>query len=284
MAPPLGPRVSRKAFHRAYSEKTRTLIEIAGNLPDRPNPEQIHDLRVTIRRLQVMRRLLPLEIRNSLSSRKFGLILTSILKGTSQLRDLDTQIATLEPYREVLMDVALVTLSNQRSDAAARAKAVTDLLTESPPPDPDQLETRNRGLSRRLRRRIKKRGRLVSELLDQVLKDETKVEELHTLRKEVKKLRYYLELAEQTPAEHPVLTRWQESLGSIRDLDVAIGYLRSSTLNFNERIVRELAQKRHAKYVNFIGEYRRDSLGALSESQLLLGPRRSSPAELRPKP
>jgi CHAD domain-containing protein len=220
-----------------------------------------------------MRRLLPKEIRNSQSSRNFGLILRSILKATSQLRDLDTQIITLEPYREVLMDLVLVTLSNQRSDAAARAKAATDLLAGSPPPDLDQLVTRSKGLSRRLRRRIKKRGRLVSALLDQVLKDETKVEELHTLRKEVKKLRYYLELAEQTPAELPVLTRWQESLGVIRDLDVAIEYLGSTSLNFKDRIAQELVLKRHRKYVNFVREYRTDSLEALRESHVLIGPR-----------
>jgi CHAD domain-containing protein len=273
MEPPLGLRVSKKAFQRAYSEKIRALTEIAGSLPDRPNPEQVHDLRVIIRRLQVMRRLMPGKIRDSISSRKFGLILRSILKATSNLRDIDTQMVTLEPYREVLVDAVLVNLSNQRSDAAARANAAADLLAESPPPDLDQSATRSKGLSRSLRRRTKKCGLLVSSLLDQVLKDETKVVELHGLRKEVKKLRYYLELAERTPAELPVLTRWQESLGSIRDLDITIEYLRSSTLNFKERIVRELGQKRHAKYVSFIRECRTDSLETLGDSELLVGPR-----------
>ena len=269
----MGPKASRKTFQRAYSARTKALIEIAGNLPDRPNPEQIHDLRVTIRRLQVMRRLLPKEIRNLMSSRKFGLTLRSILKATSQLRDLDTQIVTLEPYREVLGDVALVTLSNHRSDAAARAKAAADLLAESPPPFLDQLVPGSKGLSRRLRKRIKKRGRLVSALLNQVVNDETMVEELHTLRKEIKKLRYHLELADQIPAELPVLTRWQESLGIIRDLDVAIEYLGASSLNFKDTIEQDLVMTRHSKYAKFVREYRADSLEALRESHVLLGPR-----------
>ena len=252
--------VGKSVFLRNYSEKTRALVEIARFLPDRPNPEQVHDLRVTIRRLQVLRRLLPREVRSTQSSREFGFALGSVLKASSQLRDLDTLIVTLEPYREILDDEISVSLSNQRSDAAAQAKTASEQLLESAPPYFDQPKVRRGGLSRRLRKRVKKSSRLVAALVDQVLKDETKVGELHMLRKQAKKLRYLLELAEQTTTELRVLIRWQESLGAIHDLDVAIEYLNKSREPLTkQKALHELLGLRHRKYLKLGVLFRADA-------------------------
>jgi CHAD domain-containing protein len=70
--------------------------------------------------------------------------------------------------------------------------------------------------------------------LRKVVKDESMIEELHILRKEVKKLRYLLELVEESPQELPMLSKWQESLGAIHDLDIAMVYLQHSRLDFTK--------------------------------------------------
>jgi CHAD domain-containing protein len=264
-------KVGRRKFLRRYGERTKARLEIAGKLPDRPTPEQIHDLRVTIRRIQVIKRLLPRHVRVSQGFRRFGLVLKGTLKATSQLRDLDTLMDTFELHKGEIPEQILVTLSNKRSDAAARATASAELITETPPHDFEPGTVRGKGTSRRLRKRIKKRSQIVTSLLRQVLRDETRVTELHTLRKEVKKLRYLLELVGGIPAELDVLTRWQNSLGTIRDLDVAIDYLRSSKVDFGNVIVRELDRSRHSKYANFVREYKTDSLESLGNSRVLVG-------------
>lgn len=266
-------KVGPTSFLRRYGDRTKALVELSGNLPDRPRPEQIHDLRVTIRRIQVMKGLLPGHLRRSLSFRRFDLVLKGTLKATSQLRDLDTLMDTFEQNKGEIPEQLMITLSNQRSDAAARATAAAELIGETPPPDFEPDAIRGKRTSRRLRRRIKKRSQIVTSVLRQVLRDETKVAELHTLRKEVKKLRYLLELVDETPIELAVLTRWQSSLGAIRDLDVAIAYLNYSNLDLKTSgIVRELDRARHSKYLNFVREYRTDSMETLRESRSLAGP------------
>jgi CHAD domain-containing protein len=252
-------------FLRRYGERTKALLELSGNLPDRPTPEQIHDIRVTIRRIQVMKRLLPRYIRNSQGFRRFGLVLKGTLKASSQLRDLDTLIDTLDPHRGEVPELLLVTLSNQRSDTATRATSAIELIAETPSPDFEPNEVKGQRTSKRLRKRIKKRSQMVNSLLGQVLKDETKVPELHSLRKEVKKLRYLLELVDKPPSELSVLGRWQDSLGSIRDLDVAVEYLHSSKSDRGDRVLEDLRRKRHSNYAAFVRQYKTDSMEILTE-------------------
>ena len=263
-------KVTSKEFERRYREKAKELLDIAGGLSDRPTPDEIHDLRVTGRRFQVMRRLLPRRVRTSQASRRFDLLLKSALKRTSQLRDLDTLMSTLSEHRGSLPNGLLVTLGNQRSDAAAGAKAACDVLSESPPPGVDPSEVKGKRLSRRLRKRARKSGRGAAELLAEVLADESKVDELHALRVDVKKLRYLLELSERSPPELTVVTRWQESLGAIHDLDVAIRFLRGSDVELKGWAVEELQRSRHRGYLKFVSEARADSIEALESGSLLL--------------
>ena len=264
-------KVGSKEFARRYREKAKELLEIARGLSDRPSPEEIHDLRVTARRIQVMRSLLPRGVRMSQISRRFDLLLKSVLKRTSQLRDLDTLSSTLEQHRATVPGELLVALRNQRSDAAAQAKAVCGLLADSPPPDIDPAEIKGKKLSKRLRKRARKHGKAAAELVSKVIDDESKVEELHSLRIEVKKLRYLLELSDSKPPELAVVTRWQESLGTVHDLDVAMDFLRKSDIGTKGWAMDALRRSKHSGYLKFVGECRTDSMETLGDSSILAG-------------
>ena len=263
-------RVNSSSFEERYGEKSKTLLDLARTLPERPSPAAIHDLRVAARRIQVMFRLLPRRARSSESSMMLALVLKSILKATSQLRDLDTLMETLEPYRSELPAEVFLSLENERSDSAARAKAAMEVLAGAPSSDLDTSEIRGKRLSRRLRKRVRKHGRRAAELLGDVLEDESRVKDLHALRIEVKKLRYLLELGGKIPPELPVMTKWQDSLGAIHDLDVAMNYIQRHSLEFaKERVVRELSARRHSSFVKFVSEFGIDSIAALGSSKVL---------------
>jgi CHAD domain-containing protein len=263
-------RVNSSSFEERYGEKSKALLEFAQTLPERPSPTAIHDLRVTARRIQVMFRLLPKQALSSESSMMFALVLKSILKATSQLRDLDTLMETLEPYRAGLPPEVFLSLENERSDSAARAKAAMEVLAEAPSSDLDTSEIRGKRLSRRLRKRVRKHGRRAAELLRNVLEDETKVKDLHALRIEVKKLRYLLELGSKIPPELPVMTKWQDSLGAIHDLDVAMDYIQRNSMDFTkDRVIHELRGRRHSSYVKFVSDFGTDSMEALGSSKVL---------------
>ena len=264
-------KIGSREFESRYREKAKGLFDMARALSERPTPEEIHDLRVTARRVQVMRRLLPRKVRILQTAKRFDLVLKSALKRTSQLRDLDTLMATLEEHRRSLPGQLLVTLENQRSDAAARAYAACEVLANSPPPDVDPAEIKGKKLSRRLRKRARKHGRASTELLAEVLTAESKVGELHALRLEIKKLRYLLELSEKSPPELPMVTRWQESLGAIHDLDVALRFLEESDLDLKGWALDDLRRSRHRAYAKFAGESSADSMKTLGESGLLVG-------------
>jgi CHAD domain-containing protein len=262
-------KVRAKSFDGVYRDRIRTLIDLAEGLPSRPSPSDIHDLRVTARRIQVMRRLLPGSQRRSQASKTFELSLKSVLKATSQLRDLDTLLDTLEHFRQTLPEEIFSRLENQRSDAAARAKTTSTVITNVAPPGLEVAEIRGKKLSRRLKKSVVKHGRKASEFLAIVVQDESKVAELHSLRKEVKKLRYLCELADVAPRELDVLTKWQESLGAVHDIDVALDFVRGSSLDFKGRAVSQLEHSRHASYLRFLGEYRKDSVRTIGKSKAL---------------
>jgi CHAD domain-containing protein len=93
----------------------------------------------------------------------------------------------------------------------------------------------------------------MEQLLDSVARDESNAGDLHALRKEVKKLRYLLELAPGTENEVSALADWQEVLGSIHDLDVTIEYVKQDARGARaEGLLRELQLSRRSKYLEFV--------------------------------
>jgi len=261
--------IGAKAFERLYRERSEALHELAKELPDRPTASDIHDLRVTARRLQVMGRLLPRRMRGSPATARFETSLKSVLKATSQLRDLDTLLETLGPYRKTLSQDVFDRLENQRSDAAARAGVASSLLVDVPAPSPAASGMRGKKLSRRLRKSIRKHGREASGLLERVAQDESRVAELHALRKEVKKLRYLCELADDTPRELEVLAKWQDSLGAVHDVDVALEFVRGSSDELRGMAATQMERARHTNYAKFLEEYRVDSVETIRKSKML---------------
>ena len=259
-------RVGCKSLARGYATRTGTLMKMTANLPDRPSPDEIHDLRVAARRIQVMRRLMPRSVRDSNDSKAFNLALKSVMKATSHLRDMDTLMVTLKSCRGILPTGILIGLENQRSDSAAHAKATIGTLAGVQVPEMDTSKLAGKRLSRRFRKDVRKHSKNASSLLTQVLDDESKVVELHSLRKEAKKLRYLLELADKTPARLSSLTKWQDSLGAIHDLDVAVAYLKGASAGLGRVAILELQRARHSNYLAFVRAYRADRMQALGEA------------------
>ena len=256
-------RVGRRSLLKGYVDRTGAMLQMVSDLSDRPSPDEIHDLRVTARRIQVMRRLMPRSVRNSRDSKTFNFTLKSVMKATSQLRDMDTLMVTLKSYNGSLPPGTLLGLENQRSDSAARAKATTAVMAEVQVPQLDKSKLRGKSLSRRFRKDVRRHSKKASSLLTQVLGDESKVVELHSLRKEVKKLRYLQELADKNPARLSSLAKWQDSLGAIHDLDVAMAYLKGVDAVSGRGAILELRRVRHSNYLAFVRAYQADRMQAL---------------------
>jgi CHAD domain-containing protein len=198
-----------------------------------------------------MKGLLPKKSRRSKRGRSFGIALTSLLKSTSQVRDLDTLMVTLETERASLPAELMRSLENERSDIAATTKPAGLAFSgvKAPYIDPSRVDSRR--LARRLGKMIRERAHRVAVLLSIVTSDESKVDELHSLRKEVKKLRYVMELGDGVSSELKFLAQWQEALGAIHDLDVAIDYLRRGRWKL-EPVIEVFRERRHSIYRRFV--------------------------------
>lgn len=263
-------RIVPEPFAKRYRRNAENLLKLTRDLPDDLPPETIHDLRVTVRRIQVLRRLLPKKTRRSRGSKMFDFSLKSFLKATSQIRDLDTLVITLKTGKASLPDELLRSLGDERSHAAMNVRAAMKTISKARAPaiSPSQIDGKK--LSRRLRRRFDARSQSVRGMLKTVLKDESKIGELHALRIAVKKLRYLLELVDKNTPESSVLAEWQGSLGLIHDLDVAEAYVQSNRWGFaKESTLRELRRRRHLGYLRFVKRYRGDSLRRLKGSRIL---------------
>ena len=243
-------------------------MDLARKLPERPDPEAIHDLRVAARRVQAMVRVLPKGVRRSKRAREFRAAVGSLLKSTSQIRDMDTLTETLQVERTSLPGELLRSLENERSDLAATSRPVVMAFMRVRTPLLDSSQINPKKLARRLRKEVDEELQMVSTLLPEVTGSESKIKELHTLRKEVKKLRYVMELAEGTASELRNLTEWQEALGAAHDIDVAIEYLRASGWKVPESALADLGRKRHSMYIRFLGIALRSSTKVIPESMV----------------
>jgi len=244
-----------KALNRQYRQRTRYLLDLLGFVQSQTSVDSIHDLRVTARRLLMMLRVLPRRLRGKRKAKEYDLALRSLLKATTQLRDSDILENILRSLDGSLPPDVLLNLKKERNNVALRAKEeLNSLLTLTP--SIDWTEIKDKKLSMRLNKRVEQRRRNVNALLRQVTSDESKVEELHALRKEVKKLRYLMELSQSPPMSE--LSRWQETLGNVHDLDVTISFL--ERIRYSPPVdsaLNELRRKRHLEYSKFVRDWER---------------------------
>ena len=166
---------------------------------------------------------------------------------------MDTLIETLQGESSSLPEGLLLSLKNERSDLAATSRPPVVAFSRVKAPSVNQSQIGPKRLTRRLRKEVDEQLQTVSSLFTEVTGSESKIEELHALRKEVKKLRYVMELTDGTASELRKLTEWQEALGGTHDLDVAISFLQASRWKVPEAALGDLSRKRHLMYVRFLG-------------------------------
>jgi CHAD domain-containing protein len=109
----------------------------------------------------------------------------------------------------------------------------------------------------------------VGTLLRKVVRNESKVKELHLLRLEAKKLRYLLELADEKPRELAALSRWQDLLGVIHDIDVAVTFVEDHSKAPSIQVLNDLRRVRHMEYGRFLSRVNADFAKDLKNSEIL---------------
>jgi CHAD domain-containing protein len=217
----------KSAFKRKFRQDLKSVNKRLKAYIDDPEDEKnIHDVRVSIRRLDAMFSLLPKRVRGRYRGRieKYA----ELLRANSNARDCDIIAGRLA----ALGAPSMADLQEKKKAELARAIKMAQQLKKLPTelagaPDYKRVDK----IAGRLVGRIK-------EKLPPVLSDSSRVEELHRIRRDLRKLRYILDTVPagsrnihlrklaQAAGKNVALEELQDLLGSIHDCDITIEYLK----------------------------------------------------------
>jgi CHAD domain-containing protein len=243
-------------FLRRYESIAKDVREaLRGYLGD-PDEANAHALRSGLRRLDAALRVVPKRARSEQSSLKdYEDRCRKLLKLTSPIRDADMLTRRLMPQASdpSIARIAKKVKSQRQKHVANSMKAAWRLFeTRTPKLDPKTII----GLDAQARKVMADLDAKVAKDLAKTVASESWVEELHSLRKSCKRLRYTLELLPLSPrrGERTKLLRsWQDSLGAIRDSDVLIERLgRKDSSPVAKEMLRGERLRRRARYLRFV--------------------------------
>jgi CHAD domain-containing protein len=209
------------------------------------NEDAIHDLRVSIRKIDSVLRILPKNVRSRNKVSNYRSRYKELFKLNSELRDIDIISSKLKAYparltldQGYMLDERLKALRSEKLKEARDRALLTIGLRAL---EIDENEISDKKIYRRFHKIICRYAERIEKGLPSVVSDEGKIKELHKLRKDCKKLRYTLNLLDSqtkqnrnTVSLREYLENLQDTLGSIHDCDIMIQYLKATYTAFVE--------------------------------------------------
>src|SRR5215510_532238 len=219
-----------------------------------PNEEQIHDIRIAIRRLRATYQVLPKAIRDKKKLKEFVATSKELFSLNSEIRDYDIILEMLSKYTEdtssskreqqqvlhpsqTLTNISksLQTLRKRRL-TEAKTIAVELRKLDVPKLDANEINKSEKKLRKRFNSVVGKFANSIEKNYPVVLSSPKRLAELHEMRKDCKKLRYLLELLsvdangkdqgkDKVSQLIEELEKVQDMLGTIHDYDTTVAYL-----------------------------------------------------------
>jgi CHAD domain-containing protein len=251
---------------------------------ENPTEENIHHMRTSLRRLQATYQSSPKQIRNKKKIKEFASAGKRLFKINSNIRDIDIILEKLakegnmsEQQLENYENPLVKNRENQLEEARTIALELREIVVPSLY-DKNKTDKKFEGnsikrlakISRELKNRIETR-------IPIVIGDDSKITELHELRKDSKKLRYLIELVinkEENDIStgntnddtnvlidnnnHKILEhleKIQGMLGDIHDYDIALDYLRqhqASNKSLITNTITNIMKVRKIKFNDFV--------------------------------
>ena len=223
------------------------------------NEKNIHDVRTSIRRFNASFLPLPKRYRKGCLLSDYNRLANEFFKVNSEIRDIDIIHEKLKNHTETdQRNMAIDLLKNNRQSNLENAKTIAlSLKNLNSKKILEKINITEKELQKRYRKILITLIAKIETNFLIVITNSLKVEELHELRKDCKKLRYFLELLgkENNNAIRmiKILQNIQDMLGSIRDYDVTIDYLKKSDPSKEiQEIVNNEIEDRRIKYEEFL--------------------------------
>ncbi|WP_101477361.1 CHAD domain-containing protein [Candidatus Nitrosotalea bavarica] len=226
-----------------------------------PSDENIHDIRVTIRRLETAYKILPNNVRKKEKNTNYVKQAKTLFKLNAKIRDYDIICAKMESKYQDQTYELVATLKNFRIEKLHSANEIALKILHTTTPKISTNIIRESKLNKRYFKILGKMELDIQKNTIIALGDEKKIEELHMLRKDFKKLRYSFELVSckgKTVQILKNLKEIQDMLGDIHDSDIIIDYLRSIEQNSKYLdIIESEVSERRKKYNEFVSAFKK---------------------------
>ena len=189
---------------------------------NKPTEKNIHNLRISIRRLESTYFIIPKSSKTK-SSERYLKQFKKLFSMNSKIRDYDIIIEKFLEYKFESDSEIIVLLLNKRDKKLSQIQKLAKKLSK--------LKTPQFRLTDSIHSKFEKQVLTLINRIEQyapiVVEDESKVDELHYLRKTIKKLRYILEIEKKDSYQNLIsnLKHLQKTLGKIHDCDIFIWYL-----------------------------------------------------------
>ena len=239
-------------------ENSRRLNRKTDHYINDPNEKNIHDIRTSIRRFNAAVSTLPRKYREEPLLLEYSKIANKLFKLNSEIRDSDIILIKLEkfsssPQRNMVTD----TLKQTRQAKLENAKTIAQTLKNLNSNMINGIGVTENELQKRYSKILSKLISRIDDAFPIVLTNPLKLEELHELRKDCKKIRYMLELVEKDDKNAAslirILEKVQDILGSIHDSDATIIYLRSFAPNQEiQEVINKETKQRELGYEKFL--------------------------------
>jgi len=241
---------------RRFDNKTNSYIKNS-------NEKNIHDVRTSIRRFNAAFLILPKRYRKGCLLSDYNQLANKFFRVNSELRDMDIIQEKLNAYpqtdqRNIVIDLLK---KNRQSNLEGAKSIALSLKNMNSNKILDKMDITEKELQKRY-------NKLLFELISKietnfliVITNTLKIKELHELRKDCKKLKYILELLVKDNNNKnniatgliKTLQNIQDILGSIRDYDITIDYLKKLDPSKEiQEIVNNEIEQRRLKYEEFL--------------------------------
>ena len=242
---------STDPFYDVFSQKLEKVNNKLNLYLKDPNEENIHDIRTSIRRLESAYSIFPNSCKTK-SSDKHVKKIKKFFSQNNRVRDFDIILAKLHSYEYDTESKLILTI--QKKKLLLLKKAIVS--GEKIPLKKKLKIKKTKNVNSKFEKRISSLIDEVKTSIPIVIKDESNVDKLHSLRKTIKKLRYVLELDPNNSYDNLItqLKRLQELLGEIHDCDIFIKYFEKqedAIIDFSEVMTLE-KRKRSAIYKNLV--------------------------------
>ena len=255
-----------------------------------PDEKNIHDIRTSIRRLDACYKTLPKKIRNKKQIKTYVDKSRDLFKINSQIRDFDviTDLITNNNSKHETgngngNNMHQTKLENRKSIETKGSKSRCCGTKKTSVRKVDKNNISAGKLIKRSNKLISNFGSRIQLNLPLVMTDADKVNELHEMRKDCKKLRYLLELVPHGKSTgknvsklEEELENMQDLLGAIHDCDATVAYLKRQTKRQRRNDIIEHIVQVKKRYEDFLIHCKSDITNNQYNSLLLSIPRLSN--------